>query len=99
ATLIGGVPATAGLLAATAIPRFQQARTVASGNACINNLRILEAAKDQWAIEENKSTGAVVTNEDISTYLKYKPVCPEGGAYTLGPIGTDTVCSVHGSLR
>ncbi|MDA3872920.1 MAG: hypothetical protein PF795_03050, partial [Kiritimatiellae bacterium] len=87
------VPAATGMLAGIALPSFQKARTTASAKACTNNLRILDAAKDQWAIENGKKTGDPVTLEDISEYMRTTPVCPDGGVYTLGSLDTDPVCS------
>ena len=51
------VVAIIGLLAAIAIPNFVRARTTSQMNACINNLRQIDGAKQQWALE-NKVTGA-----------------------------------------
>ena len=48
------VVAIIGLLAAIAIPNFVRARTTAQTNACINNLRIIDGAKGQWAMEQHK---------------------------------------------
>ena len=51
------VVAIIGLLAAIAIPNFVKARETAQKNACINNLRQIDGAKEQWALE-NKKTSA-----------------------------------------
>ena len=48
------VVAIIGLLAAIAIPNFVRARTTSQMNACINNLRQIDGAKQQWALETNK---------------------------------------------
>src|SRR2546427_322854 len=45
-----------------------QANTQA--NACINNLRIIEGAKDQWALENKKGTGTAMSAQDIQPYLR-----------------------------
>ncbi|HZV36220.1 MAG TPA: prepilin-type N-terminal cleavage/methylation domain-containing protein, partial [Verrucomicrobiae bacterium] len=44
------VVAIIGLLAAIAIPNFVHARTTAQQNACINNLRQIDGAKQEWAL-------------------------------------------------
>src|SRR4029077_20624971 len=63
------VVAIIGLLAAIAIPNFVRARTTAQMNACINNLRQIDGAKQQWALE-NKVTGTVTPGStDIQPYL------------------------------
>ena len=65
------VVAIIGLLAAIAIPNFVKARENAQLNSIFNNLRILEGAKDQWALENKKGTGdAVATVSVVSDYLK-----------------------------
>jgi hypothetical protein len=48
------VVAIIGLLAAIAIPNFVKARTTSQQNACINNLRLIDASKQQWALEQKK---------------------------------------------
>src|ERR1700689_596398 len=52
------VVAIIGLLAAIAIPNFVKARATSQANACINNLRQLDAAVNQYAIEKGLATGA-----------------------------------------
>jgi len=88
------VVAIIGLLAAIAIPNFIRARTTAQKNACINNLRQIDGAEQQWALE-SKVDGSVTPGfTDISGYLKNSVVCPAGGAgatfatsYTLAKVG------------
>jgi hypothetical protein len=64
-------------------------RAVANANACINNLRQIETAKNQWALENRKTTGTPVTAADIAPYIKNGkiPPCPDGGVYTLNNVG------------
>src|SRR4051794_11476531 len=50
------VVAIIGLLAAIAIPNFVRARQTSQTNACINNLRLIDGAKQQWALENKKSS-------------------------------------------
>ena len=52
------VVAIIGLLAAIAIPNFVRARTTSQQNACINNLRQIDGAKQQWALEMKQSSTA-----------------------------------------
>ena len=92
--------AYAGMLSAIAIPSFHKARVNAQENVCRNNLRILDAAKEQWAMENGKADGETVTEADISEYIPGGSLqCPMGGTYTLNPIGTPPECSLHGALR
>ena len=84
------------LLMAIAIPNFIRARDTAQMNACINNLRQIDAAKNQWASENNKTTNAVPTMQDLNPYLKNGAEslhCPAGGTYTIGPVGESPTCS------
>ncbi|MDF7807104.1 hypothetical protein P4E94_06620 [Pontiellaceae bacterium B12219] len=87
-----------GVLAAIAIPSFQKARSNAQEKTCENNCRIIEAAKEQWAMENGKAVGTPVTEADISEYILggfTALVCPNGGIYTINPVGTDCECSIH----
>jgi len=70
----------------------------ADRNTCINNLRQLDAAKQQWALEKNKTATAVPTAQDLAPYFKdgILPVCPSGGTYTFNAVGELPVCSVAG---
>lgn len=65
-------------------------------NACINNLRQLDGAKQQWVLENRRSKGDVVTWEDITPYLKNPLVCSRGGTYILGRVGELPRCSTAG---
>jgi prepilin-type N-terminal cleavage/methylation domain-containing protein len=59
------VVAIIGLLAAIAIPNFVRARTTAQMNACINNLRQIDGAKQQWALEHQAVSTATMADTDI----------------------------------
>lgn len=95
------VVAIIGLLAAIAIPSFVKARSTSQKNACINNLRQIDSAKEQWALAEKKVSGdAPVTSgtNGINEYIKGDtPDCPAGGDYTYGPVSTNPVCSLAAS--
>jgi hypothetical protein len=93
--LLPGV-AVAGALAAIAIPNFVKARATSQENACINNLRQIDGAKNQWALEKGKKDGDVPTKADLLPYLRSWPVCPSGGTYTIGPVGEPPMCSIPG---
>src|SRR2546422_1294996 len=81
------VVAIIGLLAAIAIPNFVRARTTAQQNACINNLRQIDGAKQQWALETRQNGTATPVATDIDPYLGRSGsttniVCPAGGTST-----------------
>ena len=78
--------AVVGALAAIAIPNFVKARATSQENACINNLRQIDAAKNKWALEKAKKPTDVPTKEDLLPYLRRWPVCPDGGTYTIGAV-------------
>src|SRR6266550_1787401 len=88
------VVAIIGLLAAIALPNFIRARTTAQKNACINNLRQIDGAVQQWALETKQAAAALPTYPDISNYLKNSVTCPAGGgaatfalSYSLAAVG------------
>ena len=64
------VVAIIALLAAIAVPGFLRARKRSQASRIINDLRLIDSAVDQYAIENNKSTGAVVDIPDWTNYLK-----------------------------
>ena len=91
------VVAIIGLLAAIAIPNFVKARTTAYKNACINNLRQIDSAIQEWALEGKKAEDSPVAYPDISAYLKNSVVCPAGGtkfsdSYTITLANVKPVC-------
>ena len=90
------VVAIIGLLAAIAIPSFMKARQNSQKNGCIENLRQIDGAKEQFAMENKLDQGDSVTSTDIIPWLKDGkfPSCPGGGSYTLGDVGTPVTCSV-----
>lgn len=91
------VVAIIGLLAAIAIPNFVKARQTAQKNACINNLRQIDGAKEQWALENKKNQGDAVVTAEVDAYVKGgAPECPSSGTYTYGTVGTDPTCNKSG---
>jgi prepilin-type N-terminal cleavage/methylation domain-containing protein len=74
------VVAIIGMLASIAIPNYMKARQSAQRATCVENLQAIEGAVETWALETRKASGAPVTYEDISSYLKNKVVCPSGGS-------------------
>ncbi len=102
------VVAIIGLLAAIAIPNFVRARTTSQMNACINNLRQIDGAKQQWALENKQLSTATPGATSIGAYLGRAGtvagiVCPSGGSgatfvgsYTIGAVSVPPVCLVVG---
>jgi len=94
------VVAIIGLLAAIAIPNFVRARNTAQKNSCINNLRQIDGAKQQWALENKQTDTAVATSDDVKVYLKNNlfPHCPASGTYDIKAVNADPVCSASGHV-
>jgi len=91
------VVAIIGLLAAIAIPNFVRARTQSQKNACINNLRQIDGAVQQWALENKAAPTASPGFTDISAYLKNSVICPMGGttfadSYTINGVTNKPTC-------
>ena len=89
-----------GILMAIAVPNFIRARQSSRRSACIANLKQIDSAKEQLAMDNKLGQGAPVNMSDIAgTYMKGAatgPVCPGGGTYTVNPVGTDPTCSLSG---
>ena len=64
------VVAIIALLAAIAVPGFLRARKRSQASRIINDLRLIDSAVDQYAIETNKASGAGVAVTDWTNYLK-----------------------------
>jgi prepilin-type N-terminal cleavage/methylation domain-containing protein len=97
------VVAIIGLLAAIAIPSFVKARADSQQKACINNLRIMDAAKEQAAMEQKWASGDPVATgsaaeTNVLAYVKGNavPSCPASGTYTWGAIGALPTCNITG---
>jgi prepilin-type N-terminal cleavage/methylation domain-containing protein len=73
------VIAIIGLLAGIAIPSFLRARGISRANTCINHLRQIDAAIQEWATDNKKGEQQSVEYPDISSYLKGNVICPAGG--------------------
>ncbi|HSH16731.1 MAG TPA: hypothetical protein VLD18_11890 [Verrucomicrobiae bacterium] len=87
------------LMLAIAIPNFVKARETAQRTVCINNLRQLDGAKEQWAIENNKLETDTPTAGALALYLNHRVLkCPAGGNHKLNTVGEAPSCSIpeHG---
>lgn len=65
------------VVAATVVPAFIRARSTPAMNACANNLRQLDGAKQTWALENHKGTNDIITWDDVRAYLRWPLVCPQ----------------------
>jgi prepilin-type N-terminal cleavage/methylation domain-containing protein len=88
-----------GILMAIAVPNFVKARESSRKNTCIANLKQVDSAKEQWAMDQRKNAGDACAMTDLvgtAAYLKATPVCPSGGTYTVAAVGTNPTCSISG---
>ena len=100
------VIAIIGLLCAIAIPNYVKARANSQASACLNNLRQIDSAVQQFAIENKKRIGdAVAFPSDLTPYIKLNtansiPPCPAGGGYSLSLIGSvpSALCSLGNTV-
>ena len=92
-----------GILLAIAVPNFIKARETSRTKSCIANLKQIDAATEQWAMDNKASQGATVALSALigtgtTTYMKNTPDCPSGGTYTASlAVGTAPTCSIGGS--
>jgi hypothetical protein len=88
-------------VATLVVPRLIHPRSTKAMLPCVNNLRQLDGAKQRWELENRKTANDVPTWEDLRPYFpdwwtNGRPVCPEGGTYTLGRVGESPRCSIGG---
>jgi general secretion pathway protein G len=101
----GVVVCLLGLFAFVAIPNHvSDGRNGPGGksNACINNLRQIDAAKNEWALEHDSKSNDIrpyIERERNNPFIKLDakgnlPKCPSGGIYSIGKIGEPPTCSL-----
>jgi prepilin-type N-terminal cleavage/methylation domain-containing protein len=83
-----------GILLAMALPQMVTARANSQKRACQNNQRMYDAAKTQWAMDNNIPAGTPVAFGDIGPYIRRIAACPSGGVYDLTTTSTPTTCSL-----
>jgi prepilin-type N-terminal cleavage/methylation domain-containing protein len=86
------VVAIIALVLAIAIPNYHQTTLTAKRTVCIDNLKKITAAIEQWATDNSIQSGTAITSQQTDdVYSNYfrtgKPVCPSGGQYTMNPVG------------
>lgn len=92
-----------GMLAAIGIPAFGRARNRAQNSACLENQRIINGAKQQWALENFQGSAAVPTEVQLDVYFKggtAKVFCPADKdrtfttSYEINDVQTDCACKI-----
>jgi prepilin-type N-terminal cleavage/methylation domain-containing protein len=91
------VVAIIGMLASIAIPNYINARAKANTVACISNLKLIDGAVQQWALELKRDEKQAVTYRDIRSYLRNPVICPAGetsfdDSYALTTVDQRPVC-------
>ena len=94
------VVAIIALLAAIAVPSFMSARAKSMQSSCQNNLRLLDGAMQQYALDYSNTVATTLAQlVGTNAYIKDTPICKGGGTYTLPvSLAGKTSCSVHGTL-
>jgi len=87
------VVAIIGLLAALAVPGFVKARKQSQGRRILNDVRQMDAAIDQWALEQGRSDGAAINTTQAATYLKgsWRTTDLLGNTFTVNTVGSTQI--------
>jgi amino acid transporter len=84
---------------AIALPALAKAKTAAQTAICVQNLRTIDFAKEQWSQENQKQPTDVPKPEDINSLMD-KPfsslTCPLGGKYSINAVAEKATCSIPG---
>jgi hypothetical protein len=85
------------------IKQLQEENEIPKRNTCISNLRLIDSAKQQWALQYGKQKNDTPTMEDLRIYFGHgtngePPICPDGGVYTIGSVGEKPTCNIPGHL-
>ena len=87
-----------GILLAIAVPNFIRAREQSRAKACSSNLRQIDSAEEQWAMDTRAAQGAAAPATTAlygaNLYIKVAPLCPSSGTYTIGAVGVAPVCTL-----
>src|SRR4051794_3044912 len=92
------VVAIIGLLSAIAVPGFMRARKKSQATRILNDLRHIDSAVDQYALETNRIKGFTVTVPDWTRYLKPGTDLAITGSdlfgHSFGPVNVDSLPAV-----
>ena len=100
------VVAIIGFLAAIAIPNFLRARSTSQQNACINNLRQIDGAIQQWALQTGQAATAQPLAANVQPYMGrgtagQLPYCPLDSnkkfatSYTMTTVSAQPTCQIQ----
>ena len=91
------VVAIIGMLTAVAIPNIKRAIDDSRRRGCQCNLRTIDGAKLQWALNEKRTDSDTPSDDELfgpKLYISTKPQCPGGGNYTINPVEQKPTCSI-----
>lgn len=92
------ISSTTIMLMLIAVPNITSGRQHSQAQECILNLKMIDSAKEQWAMDTKAADGDLgPTMEEIAgpgLYIKELPECPCGGSYDMGLIGEDPICNI-----
>ena len=97
-----------GLIGAVTIPHYVHARTWKVQNSCINNLRAIDEAKQDWAVDYKANLEANPSRQDLRLYLRrtregHLPFCPQDqnvkfdSSYKINNLTTAPACQINSS--
>jgi len=86
------------IIIATAIPGLVRARESARSNSCSRNLRTIQGALQEYAIDKRLKAGASIGSWQTNLcgpakYIRSTPACPSKGTYTVTKVDTDPTCN------
>ena len=83
--------------AATVEDNLTKAAAVSRQTACLNNLRMIDSAVQQWALEQGKADSDRPELSDLAEFLPSgMPTCPDGESYQIGSVGDKPHCPFPG---
>jgi hypothetical protein len=89
-----------GIFVVSVVPNFIRTRSTSAANDCIQNLRQIDAAANEFALEHHLTNGSPINfPDDLTPYIRFNsairiPPCPEGGIYIIKKVGDTPTCSL-----
>ena len=85
------------ILGAVASPNLSRMQSNSQKTSCHAQLMQINGSKEMWATQEKRADGDTPSESQLGLYFRDgMPTCPGGGSYTIGPVGSDASCTVHG---
>lgn len=84
------------MLTLISIPGIRRMRANDARQSCLENLALITAARERYAVDYDLRGGATVPLALLikeGKLLKTEPVCPSGGKYSVNPLGVAPTCS------